>query len=342
MFFFQLSRLARQNVRIAELSLPSYLSARFVLNVSGEQKKIIWRFSDGRAGHDAQSMGFVRALSELVDCESYDIGLPFPFSNYAYGLIKKFPRVLELPDPDLAIGAGHASHGPLLLARYVRGGKALVFMKPSLPAAFFDICLIPWHDKTVQASNIIHTEGPLNSLRPSSNLSAKKGLILVGGKSKHFDWNDEHVLKQINIVLAQPTISWTVADSPRTPASTRALLQDIKNDRFHYLSSADKNEAALSDLFQKAGVIWVSEDSMSMIYESLSTGAAIGILSVPKAQDSRLAGVTSSLSEKKLVTLFDDWSTGQALVPPTKPLLESQRCALAVASLLGWSTMNST
>ena len=312
------------------------------MNVSGKRKKIIWRFSDGRAGHDAQSMGLVSALSELVDCEYHDIALPLPFNNYAWGLIKRFPHVLELPDPDLSIGAGHASHGPMLLARHVRGGKILVLMKPSLPTAFFDICLIPWHDLTAQADNIIRTEGPLNSLRPGSNISSAQGLILVGGKSKHFDWDDARLLEQINTVLAQTNISWTLSDSPRTAASTRARLQSIKSDRLDYLSIADKNEATLSDLFQKAGTVWVSEDSMAMVYESLSTGAAVGILSVPKKPGSRLAGVASSLSEKKLVTLFADWSRGQALSPPALPLSESARCALTVANSLGWTTTTSS
>ena len=35
--------------------------------------RVVWRFSDGKAGHDSQSQGLVDALQRHMDIECYDI-----------------------------------------------------------------------------------------------------------------------------------------------------------------------------------------------------------------------------------------------------------------------------
>ncbi len=316
-----------QNALIAALNLRLRTDASTPLNASGEEIKVIWRFSDGRPGHDAQSKGLSSALSDLLECECHDILSPVPFSNYCWGALKKFPLVNSLPDPDLLIGAGHATHKPMLLAQYTRGGLAIVLMKPSLPTKLFDLCLIPEHDKHKGGDNILTTVGPLNLLRPSGQLSDEQGLILIGGESKHFHWENAGLQEQLLCILERSNLNWTLTDSPRTPPATRALLQELNTDKVKYVPYADKNGAGIVDLLQRAGTVWVSEDSMSMIYEALSTGAAVGVLRVTNKNNSRLADVAQRLANKHLLTLFDEWVTTRTLLPPEKPLYESARCA---------------
>ncbi len=306
------------------------------MNAGGERKKVFWRFSDGRAGHDAQSLGLVSALSDLINCDCHDIHLPIPLSSYGRGLLNLYPVISGLPDPDLLIGAGHASHIPLLLAQRVHGGQTLVLMKPSLPTQFFNLCLIPEHDKVRAADNILITEGPLNLLHPSPRLSFDHGLILVGGKSKHFNWDRQNLQQQILPVLEQNAINWTITDSPRTPETTRTFLRSLHKGKVKYLPYNDKNSVGLIALMEKAAIVWVSEDSMSMIYEALSSGAAVGILRVPKKNNGRLAEVAPTLADKQLLTLFDAWHSGQALKPPVTVLAEAERCARLLPGQLGW------
>lgn len=307
------------------------------MNAPAERNKVIWRFSDGRAGHDSQSKGLASALGALLGCDCYDLRLPVSLSGYGWGLLKKFPLARDLPDPDLLIGAGHATHLPMLLARYARGGRALVLMKPSLPAQLFDLCLIPEHDRVNSANNIIPTVGPLNLLRAGGQLSSDRGLILIGGESKHFVWDADHLLQQLKQIIEREDIYWTIADSPRTAASTRKHLQTLNNDRIDYIAYGDTNSPGLGDLLQQAATVWVSEDSMSMIYEALSTGAAVGVIRVPRKSRSRLTGVAQSLAEKRMLVLFDEWLSGQALAAPASALSESRRCALAISERFGWS-----
>jgi uncharacterized protein len=260
-----------------------------------------------------------------------------PFSSYGWCLLKKLPFVSHLPDPDLLVGAGHACHIPMLMTRRVCGGRTLVLMMPSLPTRFFDLCLIPEHDRPKEAENILPTVGPLNQLSCSKHLSSDTGLMLIGGESKHFSWDEKRLHQQLLDIIERDDINWTITDSPRTPASTRVLLQALNKGKVNYLPFADKTASALPDLLQRAGTVWVSEDSMSMIYEALSTGAAVGILRVQRKNEGRLAQVAQSLANKGLLTLFDDWLSGQALVPPAQPLSESIRCAEAVLERLGWA-----
>ena len=82
--------------------------------------------------------------------------------------------------------------------------------------------------------------------------------------------------------------------------------------------------------------MWVSEDSMSMIYEALSTGASVGLLQTDEKPKSRLGKVAQSLAEKKLLTVFDEWQSSQQLLPPSRILSESTRCADLLVERLGW------
>lgn len=307
------------------------------MNAHAERNKVIWRFSDGRAGHDSQSKGLVSALSALLGCDTYEVRVPISFFSYGWGLLKKFPLTMDLPDPDLLIGAGHATHAPMLLARYVRGGRALVLMQPSLPPQLFDLCLIPEHDKPNSAANIIPTMGPLNLLRACGQQSSDRGLILIGGESKHFVWDEGRLRQQLEQIFEREDIYWTISDSPRTPVGTRKLLQSFKNDRIAYVAYGDTSSPDLEDLLQQAATVWVSEDSMSMIYEALSAGAAVGVIRVPPKNRGRLTEVAQSLATKQMLVLFDEWLSGQALAAPASELSESRRCALAIIKHFGWA-----
>ncbi|MEZ5574345.1 MAG: ELM1/GtrOC1 family putative glycosyltransferase [Candidatus Competibacteraceae bacterium] len=83
------------------------------------------------------------------------------------------------------------------------GARAVVLMRPSLPLALFDLCLIPEHDTPpVRANVVLATRGALNRIQPSSNLESRQGLLLIGGPSAHFGWDDAGLRAQIAAVLA--------------------------------------------------------------------------------------------------------------------------------------------
>ena len=296
---------------------------------------IIWRIHDGKPGHDHQSQGLVNALSNhtAVDCHNLrPVSTVTGIINYFQ---KKFPSGKSFPKPDLIIGAGHGTHLSVLCAQRIYGGKTVIIMQPSLPTAMFDFCLIPEHDKPGIADNIIVTRGAINMMVPSTQQSDDRGIIMIGGPSKHFGWNTSDLLKQIeNIANKSINVSWQITDSPRTPDITHKSLQElnIKNVVFH--SCKNTPEDWLPRQLVNSKYSWVTADSMSMIYESLTAGAATGILDVPEKNPNKISHDISTLKQDGMITFYNDWRTGQQLSPPPVVINEAGRCAKELISKL--------
>jgi uncharacterized protein len=288
----------------------------------------IWRITDGKAGHDSQSIGLCNAIEQLKTCERFDIPANSLINNCKNILLKQFPPGKEFPDPDIIIGAGHATHLTMLSAKHARKSKTIVLMKPSLPLSFFDSCIIPRHDSPPKRENIISTNGALNPVQPNEDKLTKSGLILIGGPSKHYQWNDESIVNQIKQIVTEHTnIHWTVADSPRTPETTLSAILNLAHKNINVLSFAETDSKTIREFIFKAGNIWVSVDSISMIYESLSSGAAVGLLDLEQKKKNRVVDAISALINEKQLTTFAMWQNMHKLTKPSFEFNESERCA---------------
>ncbi len=288
----------------------------------------IWRITDGKAGHDSQSIGLCNAIEQLKSCERFDVPVDSLLNSCKNILLKQFPQGKELPSPDIIIGAGHGTHLPMLSAKYVRKGKAIVLMKPSLPLSFFDCCIIPKHDSPPNKEKIISTNGALNPVQDNEDKLANTGLILIGGSSKHYQWNDEAIVSQIKqIVTSQTNIHWTIADSPRTPKTTLTTILKLAHKNVDVLNFTETDSKIIREFIFKADNIWVSVDSVSMIYESLSSGAAVGLLDLEQKKKNRVTGAINTLINEKQLTTFAMWENTHKLTKPSHKFNESERCA---------------
>ena len=295
--------------------------------VSNEQRLIIWHISDGRRGHDSQCLGLVQALQQLRPCEYFKIPFtPLPGLILPY-LAGRFPAGGGLPDPDLIIGAGHHTHLSLLCAKRARRGRAIVLMRPSLPASWFDACLVPNHDRQPASASVIQTNGALTRIFPTDRHDPGRGLVLIGGPSDHHSWDHDNLLRQINRVVGNSGLQWLITDSPRTPENTSEALTALQSATVRYATCKGLGPSWLPGQLGRAGVIWITEDSVSMIYEALTSGAMVGLLEVPRKRDSRVTRIADELSNQSMVTLFRDWCAGKALSSPSYALNESGRCA---------------
>lgn len=296
----------------------------------------IWRFFDGKAGHRNQILGLSEGIGRRCPVICHDI----PITDRIRGLKSLLPGRLglldALPLPALLIGAGHATHIPLLAARRRFGGKIIVLMKPSLPLWMFDACLIPAADGLRRIpTNVIVTEGALNRVQPSATLDPRRGLILIGGPSAHFGWSDEGVLSQVAAVInGSPEIEWTLTTSRRTPPSFMARWNSI-GLRGQMIPVDQTDPDWLPAQLQTAGNVWVTNESVSMICEALTSGAAVGIVHLNKTRNSRVTRGIDSMISRGLVTPFEQWKSSRLLSGPSTTLNESLRCAdLIVERLL--------
>jgi hypothetical protein len=280
---------------------------------------VVWWFRDGKAGHDNQTRGLIDALRNLIPLDVHEVPL-LPLGRLLVDAVtSRFHAGRALPDPALLIGAGHGTHLALFAARRARGGRAIVLMKPSLPRAWFDLCVIPRHDGVAPAPNVLITDGVLNAILASPGKDPHQGLILIGGPSAHHAWSEPELIAQLRVVLAPDTgRQWQIAGSRRTPASTVRLLRALEGAQAKFITYEDTDPAWLPAQLAHAATVWVTEDSMSMIYEALTAGAATGLLAVPRRRADRVTRAIDALIKSERVTPFAAWQTTHALrVPET-------------------------
>jgi len=286
----------------------------------------IWRLSDGRRGHDNQSLGLIEALARIAAVETVEVAV----RSGPSGALRALAPAAPASRPALVVGAGHATHPALLLAARRHRARSVVLMKPSLPLALFDLCIVPVHDGVSARDNVITSLGALNRVRPAPEREPGAGLVLLGGPSRHHHWDEQAVLAQVHeIAGAQPAMRFEAAGSPRTPASTLAALAGLPNLRV--VAFADTAPGWLPARLARAAQVWVTPDSVSMAYEAVSSGAATGILALPaRSRARRLRAALEALRQADLALTIADWRAGRAPRPPARPLQEAQRCARAL------------
>lgn len=296
---------------------------------TSDNSKQIWIVSDGKPGHLNQSRGLAEAIARRCDVRISEQ----PPMGKLQALRLLFSGFLPAVDerPALLIGAGHATHLTLLALRRFYRAPAVVLMKPSISTGFFDLCLIPEHDQPPPRPNIITTRGALNRMQPGEK-AAGSGVILIGGPSKHFDWDETTVLAQVKALLSTTPRDWLIGSSRRTPASTEQALAALAGERF--VPAVETGPDWLPQQLARAEVCWVTQDSASMVYEALTAGCKVGVLTLDEQADNRISRGVDALREQGIVSGSPDWSLA-ALTEPAEVFNEAERCAELILQR-GW------
>jgi mitochondrial fission protein ELM1 len=288
----------------------------------------IWRLYDGKTGHDCQSAGLLNALGEFLTLDVRDIDARSIAAAPWLWLRRRFPVGIDCADPDLIIGAGRRCQWPMLAARRARGGRLVYLMRSRLPFASFDLCIVPRHDGLAASDRVWLTDGVLNAVMPSTSHDPMRGVVLIGGPSRHHAWDERSLVQQVrSIIEADPSIDWAIGDSRRTPAPTSDALAGLAAANARFASHRDTPSDWVTATLATAGRVWVTGDSVSMIFEALTAGAAVGVLDVPARRSDRVTRLTDDLLARGLVMDYAGWRAGRDLVPPAVPLWEARRCA---------------
>ncbi len=290
---------------------------------------ILWLLCDGKPGHENQSLGLADALARRVPCEVHRVSL-----TGKRGIVRRIKSALDasrsFPKPDLIIAAGHATHPALLWLASKHRARSIVLMKPSLPMSWFDLCIGPSHDfpNPPQRENLLICRGALNRVAPVSGEKSGK-LILIGGPSANHGWDSEKLLAALAEITARG--HWQLTDSRRTPAGfLDAIRQSMPETEI--FPHQDTTPDWLPGKLAAAAEAWVTEDSVSMIYEALSSGAKTGLLPVPELGTSRVLRGIESLAAAGFLTRFHDWEKSRTLTAAPEILREADRCAAEVLS----------
>jgi hypothetical protein len=281
--------------------------------------------SDGKPGHLAQSQGLAGAIQRIASATIETINCEKP---------RDTPQ--QAGGTGLIIATGRGTHRPALAMRQRLGLTAIVLMNPGwLMRRRFDLCIIPRHDGISESDSVIVTDGALNAVSPANDASMSEGLLLIGGPSKHHAWDAAAVGRQlVSILDRDPDVSWTATGSRRTPDATDRLMRQLASEytnRLAYTPASQTPRGWVAEQLQRCGLCWVSEDSVSMVYEALTAGAAVGLLEVPrKGSPGRVVRGMDDLVSREMVTTFASWHDGEPLQNNRAPLAEAERVARLV------------
>ncbi len=289
----------------------------------------VWLIRDSKPGHQSQLRGLAGRLKALAQARVEWLDQadhPVPLWRALLGLAPA--SVKPYPHPDLIVGAGTATHRLLLATRRLRGARSLVLMRPGFPLWLIDGAIIPHHDNPPDRPDVLATTGVINPITPLAEVTrARRGLILVGGPSRHFRWADDEVLRQILTLVAEHgDWQWVCSGSRRTPETLAAKLARLPS--IEWVDHRNTHEHWLQHRMAASGRIWVTPDSASMVYEAVTSGVPTAVFRLEPEQGSRVARGIAQLRDQGRIGHFDHHAefmahaSGQAT-----PLWEADRAA---------------
>lgn len=296
-------------------------------------------FLDGSPGHEKQSLAILQRLKESRDVTVQEIQLQ---KTSFLDKIGGFLRLLLLPEggcrheidsAHLLLGTGTTTHIPMLSCKKKYSLPAVVCMAPDFYLRRkFDLCFVPRHDGLAEDSNIFLTDGPPVLEPVGLHEDAHCGLILIGGidSSSHY-WDSSQLLQYIEkITSTEHEMRWKISSSPRTPEETSSQLAKFagRYENVEFFNYRDTPKGWIEEQYAEASVVWVTVDSMSMVYEALTAGCRVGLLPLRwKKSSNKFKKSMEHLVSRHLVVRYHDWERGAGEWNSGQTFNEAKRCA---------------
>ena len=230
------------------------------MSLKQKEEITIWAFKDGKKGHEKQVEALISEFTLFKKVKLYEFNAWETHNSV----------------PDIIIGAGNNTPKHILKAKKEYPlAKTTVLMKPSLrPTQWFDIAIVPDMDRYYlgKPKNVITTKGVLSKYSDLAT-KPKTGLIIIGGKSRHYHFRKKVVKQQIEWLLNDvfQDYQWKITTSPRSP--NLDIPKHSKNAKF--FSWKDTDEGWLSEEIKQSEITFLTPESVSVLYEGLSTNTKV-------------------------------------------------------------------
>lgn len=290
--------------------------------------------SDGKAGHRSQAVGLYKAIqrnsAQSVSFQEISIA-QLPILGLCAGMLAhRINAVSQAPDYIIGVGS-HTQLRVLLLGKVFPQAKTVILMKPNFPFSWFDHVIIPEHDGVAEFGNVILSKGALNPIINEQRHHLNRILIALGGSSKRHQWDNEKVLQAVQQIAEQnPQAEIILTTSRRTPADFLDLLNEQPfAGQLQIFPVEQTPQGWIFEEMQQAEAVWVTEDSVSMIYEALTAGCRVGVIQIDRLKQDRIVKSVDALLEKNIVS--KQFKIAQ--LAANTPFEEAQRVALKLLQL---------
>ncbi|WP_336166609.1 mitochondrial fission ELM1 family protein [Acinetobacter sp. 161(2023)] len=281
--------------------------------------------SDGKAGHRSQALGLFQAMQrQQANATFEEVSIhDLPIGSLIKTLFSSKHSLFQQA-PDFIFGVGSHTHFRVwLLGKIFKKAKTVILMKPNLPIAWFDYAVIPEHDGIPANDRVIVTRGALNPIRNENRHQAARVLIALGGSSKRHQWNQNKVISSVQKIVENNADSEIIlTTSRRTPTDFIDILKQQSFAKHLQICPVDQTpQGWIFEEMQKAEAVWVTEDSVSMVYEALTAGCRVGVIAMDRLKQDRITNSVDVLLEKNFIANVSDIN----LLPEGQVLQEANR-----------------
>ena len=266
---------------------------------------VLW-IKDNNIGHEKQVRVLLEELSKQIklNIDERSIKGIFPIYSYLSDVREKYY--------DLVIGAGHKTYGLLLdISKHQKSNcKSIAILAPTFKRDKFDIICSPIHDnnKLKDLNNVIYYEGSLSqvSLKETDNNIV---MVAIGGKNKHYQFNEEHILSQIDYFISLNTNKYCYLFNSRRTSTTfnKRLYGLVKNNsNIKFIDFNSNSVTSFESILHKSSMKLITRDSVNMVYESLSSMGETYLIDMEaKRNDGKVVKIINKLIKEKKVGYID-------------------------------------
>jgi uncharacterized protein len=274
--------------------------------------------ADGRAGHEAQTLGLAEALGldpdirRVAPAGLYDLLAPFcpPDPSDAAALAR--------PYPDIALAAGRRTIPALRRLKRDSGGQTFtVYVNaPASGLRTADLIVAPRHDG-LTGPNVVSFLTPPNRVTPERLAAARAApdpriaalprprVAILAGSAAGVDQDLDHIAS----VLLAAKHGVMATPSRRTPPElVRKLKEALDAPGGWFWDGAGENP--YFSMLANADRVIVTGDSVNMTGEAVATGAPVHVI-LPRAPRRKLATYLTELEAVGAVRFwrgpFDNW-----------------------------------
>ena len=255
----------------------------------------IYWFQDSKTGHLKQ----VQALLDQLKKET-ELSITTINHSNQESFSEIFSNKDQINGPTILIGAGHDVYSKILRAKkYLqkfisKDIFSIAVLRPSYKLNSFDLIIAPEHDfkKRRLPKNIILFQGALAATSQKS-IDESKAIIAIGGPSKHYKFDQEILMKQVQYIISvHPKHEFKIYNSRRTPDSLNIKLKEklnnFSNAKFIDLNSTESD--TFQDSLNKSSLKFVTPDSSNLVFEALSAMGQTYLIQIEKPTYRRMFG----------------------------------------------------